>query len=119
MLPIILAITLSADAGAPRVLVEETVVLAKRDVKAWALPKGNAHVSVSGVKNADKGFSLVVEAGDRMEVSGLAKGRKNGAIKAFSQDVAVSAEPFTLAIANTENLMERVSVHVRVTTDAP
>jgi hypothetical protein len=112
------AFALSGDGGT-KVLNDETVVIPHGEPVVWSLPIGNLHVSVSGVKHADKGFEVVLRPGDRLEVANLAKRKTVVPVKQFSGDVEVKTTPFSLAIANTENLVERVSVHVHITQEEP
>lgn len=105
-----------ADGGA-KAIVDESVVVKPGEAVLWSLPVGKFHLVVNGTKHADKGFVVLAKPGDRLEVSAASRSKNAVRTKAEKQDITVTSQPFTLAVANTENVLERMTVYVKVTAD--
>lgn len=128
-IPILLAGLLFSFAtlAAPQELANEEWVLKPNEVHRLpvSLNKSSAvSIEATGVKNTDKGFTMGVVRTEDLDACAKAVKSCNGvagfevrSVRDFSKTVTVPAGRWTFFVANTENIINRASVHVHVVVD--
>jgi hypothetical protein len=98
----------SVASAAPQELTNDTYVIKPRSEQSISFTlsrPAKVLLDVTGLKNTAKGF--------RVEVSG----HGNEITKAFHRVVDFGPGDHRIVVTNTENLLERATVHVRVVVD--
>jgi len=115
----------TSAASPAKKLADDDVVVKPKHAQFYTLTgPGTLHIAIYGRKHADKGFWVLAKSGQKeaveLQVTTNIKGRgmvEGEKARSFTRDITVPVGPYVVAIVNSENLVEAITVHVRLVMD--